>query len=749
MLYPSFEKIASQVFRSPPKGRDLIPAVVDWLESTKEEWLLVVDNYNKGDLSSILPGPGRGNILFTSTRHDLLPRPPPRLGRYIVPEMGEDDSVTLLLRAAELDADGEDLRNRAKPLVKELGHLPLALDHAGAQMRASRYSPEIYTASLRQNKKRLLGDPNFKKKSEQELTVYATFDLSLKRLRTYAAGSPEDSEQAIAYKSALELLNAFCFYHHDDIDLEILLRANCNLYYANRMDDIWETVEITDSESVQSNASQGRESIESREAIENIVLGLCPESHSVDFEYIFDGISLLLRHSFLKPAVDNPTAYKIHPLVHSWLRDRMDHGTYKANFRLARTVLYAAFDPEMHDVHSSRFYLSMLPHVQANSSYCPQKGSRKGSNLEEAEISSKHARILSHSHLWKDAIPYFEKAVRGLFREIDPSSAATLGNMMDLGTAYMTVGRVGDAVNIYLEVIERAACCNDDIRAARVHVIDAESELSMALLIQGEFAAKHMAELVVQMARKSGVRSLRPLDRLCLMLQYTGDWQEAEELADLIVRVRTEQKKKHGPEHRETLRAVVELARIRARRGKTDQATQDLASVVDKFEKDLGPHHMDTVIAKSELAWVYHLQGGKRLKEAEKMQRTSLKEGLVALGTKHPYTLLIVFRLGLTLGERGRYSEAEIYMRNCRRVRREVFGPKHPAFAGTHAAWKVILSKQEGPGYLERLGFTENNTEVLDDLLRWGEYPWMHVEGTSSTFRVAIWNRYAKECIKT
>ena len=749
MLYASFEKIASQVLRNPPKGRDLIPAVVDWLESTKEEWLLVIDNYNNGDLSKVIPGPGRGNILFTSTRTDLLPRPPPHNGRLIVPEMDLEESTTLLLRAAERDEDNEDLRNRAKPLVEELGFLPLALDHAGAQIRERGYSLELFVASLRKNKQKFLRDPKYKEKSQQALTIHATLDLSLRRLRAYAAGSPEDPEKATAYKSALEILNAFCFYHHEAIDLKFIVRACGNMSFAERWGDIWEPLDVADHESVQSNESPGRESTESREAIENIVLGLCPRTRSVDVEYIFDGIVLLTRFNFLKQIARDDAVYRIHPLVHAWLRDRMDPKTYKSNFRLARRILYHGFHPLMHDVHSDRHYISMLPHIRANSSFFPQDDSSMDSPLEEAEITCKHARILAHSHLWEEAIPHFEKAVRELSFEIDPSSATTLGTMMDLGAAYIGVNRIGDAAKIYHEVMDRGRCCNDDTKTGMAHVVNALSELSMLFLLEGIFHAKDMARDVVNEALRWKVRSLRPWDRLCLMLQYTGDWQEAEELADLVVRVRKEQTK-HGPEHHETLRAVVQLARIRARRGKTDQAKQDLVNVVSKFEKDLGPHHLDTVIAKSELAWVYHLQGGERLEEAEKIQRASLEEGRVTLGCKHPYTHLMAFRLGLTIGERGRYGEAAILLRASYEDRKAWFGPKHPVILGAGASWISMLEKKNGPGYLKRQGYSESEIKEISnpDELRWAEFPWMYVEGTSSTLRIPVWNRFAKECIK-
>ncbi|KAL2104754.1 hypothetical protein VUR80DRAFT_9714 [Thermomyces stellatus] len=202
MPYNSYETIASQVLEHPPKGKQLIPAVLDWLESSKEEWLLVVDGYDdnsKGDLSTVLPGLGRGNILFTSTRFDIRPESVNCVS-YQVPVMSISESITLLLRAAGLDHESEDLRARAEPVVEELGSFPLALNQAGAFINRQHCPLEKYVAVFRQNKRDLLRDPKHKGKSAGELAVYTTFDLSLKRLRLYAAGSTDDSEKAMAYK---------------------------------------------------------------------------------------------------------------------------------------------------------------------------------------------------------------------------------------------------------------------------------------------------------------------------------------------------------------------------------------------------------------------------------------------------------------------------------------------------------------------------------------------------------------------
>lgn len=715
------------MLKGPQTGTDVIPAVINWLEATKEEWLLVIDGYDDGDLSRWLPGNGKGNILFTSTQYDRLPRPPKDCV-YNVPELDLSDSTTLLLRAANLDKDSEDLRTRAAPLVEELGSLPLALDHAGAFIRENSCTIERYFAAFRQNKKDVLRDPKRAGMTEQQLTVYATYDLTLKRLRIHGAGADDDySERAVAFKSALQFLNAFCFYHHQDIPLEIIARAFLNLKMENRWDDIWEIPgDVADDESVQlsESGSEGSRSTESGEPVENIVLGMCPGTRELDIEYMRDGINLLVRFSFLWPLARDEAVYRIHPLVHSWIRDRMNPDSYAFNLRIARTVLFHAYHPDMTDVNSERFYRRLLPHMQANNRF-QRKDDDVVPSLEEMEITFKYTMILKKLCLWDEAIPLMQQTIRDLSREFGPNDARTLANMMDLGRAYMAVGKMGDAEDTFKEVLEKARDCRN-VKKAMKHVVNAWCELAMTSLVRGDLGcAKGLAEAAVHAAEQHGLKLKAPLPRLCLVYQYISRYEEAEELAMAVLDSMVGRRVR-GPEHHKTLRAVAELARIRVWLGKLEEAEDDLVNVAEKFERDLGPRNVDTLVAKSDLAWVISLDED-RLAEAEELQRSTLETAREALGEENLHTLLMVFRLGLAVGEAGRLGEARALLEECARGREEMLGKKHVAVVGVNCAVSRLLDKKNESEYLERLGYSLEDLEMLDDGKRLAGYPFVPV----------------------
>ncbi|KAL8729858.1 MAG: hypothetical protein Q9181_004854 [Wetmoreana brouardii] len=105
------------------------------IEEWNRPWLLIMDNYDDpgrlSNLTSYIPNSVHGSVLITSRQANLE-----RLGSVInVPPMSKDESLLLLYDrcGAADEPDGED--EYAAKLVEMLGHLPLAIDQAGAYIR--------------------------------------------------------------------------------------------------------------------------------------------------------------------------------------------------------------------------------------------------------------------------------------------------------------------------------------------------------------------------------------------------------------------------------------------------------------------------------------------------------------------------------------------------------------------------------------------------------------------------------------
>ena len=109
--------------------------VQDALRNRDGQWLMIFDNYDNPrafqshSIRDYLPSGRNGRILFTSRHQDSA-----RLGHSIdASTMTENESVELLLHKLPLS---EDKFTHGRKIVSTLGHLALAIDQAGAYIRA-------------------------------------------------------------------------------------------------------------------------------------------------------------------------------------------------------------------------------------------------------------------------------------------------------------------------------------------------------------------------------------------------------------------------------------------------------------------------------------------------------------------------------------------------------------------------------------------------------------------------------------
>ena len=103
----------------------------------------------------------------------------PDEARVKIEDMNEEDAISLLLKSASLDKSRTELREAARPIVKELLFLPLAVHQAGASIASGLCYINDYLRIYSQHRQKLLADPTFKGASNYGLAVHGTRDLSL------------------------------------------------------------------------------------------------------------------------------------------------------------------------------------------------------------------------------------------------------------------------------------------------------------------------------------------------------------------------------------------------------------------------------------------------------------------------------------------------------------------------------------------------------------------------------------------
>src|SRR5699024_7750881 len=140
-----------------------------------------------------------------------------------------------------------------------------------------------------------------------------------------------------------------------------------------------------------------------------------------------------------------------------------------------------------------------------------------------------------------------------------------------------------------------------------------------------------------------------------------------------------------------------EVPYIRARLGDVNAVELVLADVAQRFADELGRNHYDTHAARTNLATVHVAQ--LWLGEAEVAQRAVRAAGTAVLGNRHLHTMYMMLRLGLTLGESGKYEEAIQLLDECVEGRIAVLWEIHPAVGGAHVWRSVFMSRMEGYDY--------------------------------------------------
>jgi hypothetical protein len=165
-------------------------------------WLLIFDNADQpDDLDDVLPRGGPGHILVTSRNY----RWQTRAEIVEVDVFTPAESLEFLKRRVRGELDSQ----AAHALATELGHLPLALEQAGALQSEAGMSAEEYLLLLKEHAAAVMAEG---KSADYPLPMTIAWRLSISRLEQH---QPE----------ALTLLRCCAFFGPEPIPREILPRS--------------------------------------------------------------------------------------------------------------------------------------------------------------------------------------------------------------------------------------------------------------------------------------------------------------------------------------------------------------------------------------------------------------------------------------------------------------------------------------------------------------------------------------------
>ncbi|KAL7268124.1 hypothetical protein RUND412_009268 [Rhizina undulata] len=373
-----------------------LEAFHDWLRKKENrDWLLLIHNKDKaevGDLNKILPTCNWGSVIITSRLSNLR-----RYGKCIEIEGLEGEAgLELMLknsRISQQSLDGSELAE-AKEIIAALGGPPLALDQAAAYI----CSKQITFSAFRKKLNALAMEITFKSElSEHSLSsykdsVFTTWELSFQELCA----------------DARRLLLLCAFLSNDDVPEELFRRGKKAVDWILEDDDRLE------------------------KAMEDLF-----------------AFSLVKRKN-------SGDSFWIHPLIHTWARERQTNSTVRrqnaetAITLVASTIVINDNERSSADWIFARRILSHLNVCQENIS---EYLSGSDNTPKGAEASSAIGSAYEQLGFFNAAEVSYRSALTSFEKTLGSDHPSTLATLNDIASVFREQGRYKEVVEMFQKTL--------------------------------------------------------------------------------------------------------------------------------------------------------------------------------------------------------------------------------------------------------------------------------------------------------
>ena len=274
-----------------------------------------------------------------------------------------------------------------------------------------------------------------------------------------------------------------------------------------------------------------------------------------------------------------------------------------------------------------------------------------------------------------EAIELFEQVLAEDERVLGPDHSDTLNTRNNLAAAYRSVGRFGEAIELFEQVL-----AEDERVLGPDHsdTLNTRNNLAAAYRSVGRFgeAIDAWEELLPDCQRVLGADhpvTLTVRNNLAAAYRSVGRFGEAIELFEQVLadRVRV-----LGPDHPDTLNTRNNLAGAYRSVGRFGEAIDAWEELLPDCQRVLGADHPDTLNTRNNLASAYDSAG--RLAEAIDAWEELLPDCQRVLGADHRVTLNTRNNLAAAYRSVGRFGEAIELFEQVLAEDERVLGPDHP-----------------------------------------------------------------------
>ncbi|KAJ6095744.1 hypothetical protein N7486_006490 [Penicillium sp. IBT 16267x] len=651
-----------------------------FLSQSQKTWLLIIDNADKEDIifeSLVVPGE-RGHILVTSRNPDL--RRQGNVGAVEVKGLKKQEAFKLLMKVADIlppwDLSTETAANQ---ITKTLGYLALPVFQVGNIIYNKICNLQEFMGfwqRFRQNRQRRANANASDDDTARTNDIYSIFDAHFNNVM---------SSKAVPSQDAVEILNIISFFHFDHIRVDIFERAMALEQNKFRQ------CQATSLKARLMNALITR--FRPPRVLPRILRQSADDMHPL---CIKEALRKLYTLSLISYG-PNERSFSLHPLAHSWARDRIfwkERGLWAiiSFYTLMASIPVPPWEAGDSD---SSFRRSLLPHLNECLEACPTdfKGfygleigkyrrlllpfqpSLVFSLQEMIQNAAKCGILYAETGDFAKSVYYLSVAKEALVNLVGPNDAKTTATMLGLASILWGLGRLKEAISLQEQVVKSRQV---GLGPAHRDTLLAMDSLGQSFWLNGQYC--EALQLQQQTAENMQIHlgeddndTLKALDHLGVTL---GSWHRYRESRDihqkvLEIRMRTlkeddlgvletknnlamalldlkefatarslmeevyiGRKVQMGKEHPYTLWALCYLAKIYTEEGNPKKAEHILVEGIAAGKRSLGEQHLGVLVGCGELARAYSRQG--RLDEAVSLTLETVEKVKRFRGHEHP-----------------------------------------------------------------------------------------------------------------
>ena len=282
---------------------------------------------------------------------------------------------------------------------------------------------------------------------------------------------------------------------------------------------------------------------------------------------------------------------------------------------------------------------------------------------------------------------------RRILRVEHPSTLKTMSN---LALTLQHQGDLDGARKIQEQVLEITRRL---LREEHPLTLASMSNLALTLQHQGDLdGALKIQEQVLEITRRLLIEehpdTLKTMNNLAVTLQHQGELERALKIQEGVLETR---RRILGPEHPDTLTSMNNLASMLSDQGELERALKIQEEVLEITRRILGSEHPSTITSMSDLAETIKAQGD--LERAQKIQEQVLEISRRVLGEEHPSTTTEMNNLAVTLSNQGELERALKIQEEVLEITRRILGSEHPS---TITSMSDLAETIKAQGDLER-----------------------------------------------